>query len=165
MIGEAQALAVYTSLAEHTLGTVRRATEHSHARVVDHTPADAAPAMAAWLGNDLEYRPQGGDDFGARRAHAAATELSRGAAAVVLVGTDCPSLDAAALGQAVRALDRAEVLLGPATDGGYYLLALRQVHAAMFDDISWSAADTLSRTLAAAARARLSVEAADDRRR
>ena len=163
-LGDAQALAIYRWLAEHTLTVVRAAAEHAHARVVVyHTPADAGPAMTAWLGNDLEYRPQRGDDLGARMAHAASAELSRGASAVVLVGTDCPSLDLGVLQRAVAALDTAEVALGPATDGGYYLLALRQAHAALFEEIPWSAADTFSCTLAAAAGAGLSVALLEER--
>lgn len=163
-LGDAQALAIYTWLAEHTLAVVRAAAGQSHARVVVyHTPADAAPAMTAWLGNDLEYRPQRGNDLGARMAHAASAELSRGASAVVLVGTDCPSLDVGVLQRAVGVLDTAEVALGPATDGGYYLLALRRAHAALFEEIPWSAADTLSCTLAAAAGAGLSVALLEER--
>lgn len=163
-LGDARALAIYRWLAEHTVAVVRAAAERSRARVVVyHTPADAAPAMTAWLGRDLEYRPQIGDDLGARMGRAASAELSRGASAVVIVGTDCPSLHVDVLERAVIALDTAEIALGPAVDGGYYLLALQQAHAALFEEIPWSAADTLSRTLAAAARAGLSVALLEER--
>lgn len=158
VLGDAPALAIYRRLAEHTLGVVREAAAASGGRtVVYHTPAGCAAAMAAWLGDDLEYRAQRGEDLGARMAHAVAAELARGASAAVVVGTDCPGLRAALLLRAVAELDTNEVAVGPAADGGYYLLALRTLHEALFRDIPWSAPDTLARTVAAAARAGLTV--------
>jgi rSAM/selenodomain-associated transferase 1 len=164
-LGDADALAIYHRLGTHTLRVVRAAAERQPGSrvVVYHAPAEASHAMAAWLGHDLEYRPQCGGDLGARMANAVAAELSRGAANVVVVGTDCPELDADVLTRAVASLEDVDVALGPATDGGYYLLATRRTHPALFQGIPWSSADTLRHTLAAAARSGVAVRLLDER--
>lgn len=89
---------------------------------------------------------QKGSNLGARMLHAAARSLEE-AAMVVLIGTDCPQMDADYVGQALRMLDAgADAVLGPAEDGGYVLLALRRVEAALFDGIDWGSDQVLVQT-------------------
>jgi hypothetical protein len=81
----------------------------------------------------------------------ALTEALRGGAdAVVLVGSDCPGVDTHLLGRAFRALKRKELVLGPAADGGYYLVGIRRPAPELFAGIEWGRADVLDRTLAIA---------------
>ena len=84
--------------------------------------------------------PPGVQGFGLCLLHAAQSLLDRGAAAVCLLNSDSPTLPTALLVEAARALavpgDR--VVLGPAEDGGYYLLGLKRPHAGLFADIAWS---------------------------
>lgn len=84
------------------------------------------------------YRQQGAD-LGARMQHAAAQALASVAVdMVVLVGADCPAVDSAYMAQALDALTSgAEVVIGPAEDGGYVLLGLRQADAAIFTGVQW----------------------------
>jgi len=65
---------------------------------------------------------------------------------VVLVGSDCPSIDRSYLRQALDALQSADVVLGPAADGGYTLVGARWVPREMFEDISWGTATVFSAT-------------------
>ena len=74
----------------------------------------------------VTVRPQCDGDLGARMAAAVAEAGADGADAIVVVGTDCPSLDATVIERAFDALASADVVLGPATDGGYYLIAVRR---------------------------------------
>ncbi|MEW5912798.1 MAG: TIGR04282 family arsenosugar biosynthesis glycosyltransferase [Thermodesulfobacteriota bacterium] len=84
-----------------------------------------AEEARAWLGPGLSYQPQGSGDLGRRMDRALHRALAQGAERVVLVGTDLPELDQAILAAALEALADHDLALGPATDGGYYLVGLR----------------------------------------
>jgi rSAM/selenodomain-associated transferase 1 len=84
----------------------------------------------------LGIHGQRGADLGETMLHAATHALRRGDK-VVLVGTDCPSLDGAYLEQALMALQEHDAVIGPAEDGGYVLLGLKRTAEALFRDISW----------------------------
>ncbi|GIX46000.1 MAG: hypothetical protein KatS3mg131_0211 [Candidatus Tectimicrobiota bacterium] len=75
-------------------------------------------------------------------AHCLATLLSRGFAGAVLIGSDLPTLPVAYLQHAVSlvAMPHVDVVLGPSTDGGYYLVGMRQLHAGLFAGVPWSTA-------------------------
>ena len=88
---------------------------------------------------------QRGADLGERMYNALAAGLAR-FERVVLVGSDCPAIDAAYLGQALAALEGAEVVLGPAADGGYVLIGARRVSPAMFRGIAWGTAVVFAET-------------------
>ena len=85
--------------------------------------------------------------------HAAATLLRAGHGAVCLINSDSPTLPVGYLVAAATALaapgDR--IVLGPSTDGGYYLIGMKRPHPGLFEDIAWSTDQVLSQTLARAA--------------
>ncbi len=89
--------------------------------------------------------PQEGGDLGARMS--SAVEHVSHSDFVILVGTDCPFVDKAYLQQAIDALSKAPVVIGPATDGGYVLLAMRTHCQALFGGIDWGSDRVLSQTL------------------
>jgi glycosyltransferase A (GT-A) superfamily protein (DUF2064 family) len=95
---------------------------------------------------------------------AVAQALVRGAERVVVIGADCPEITRATIAEAFVRLSEADVVLGPAADGGYYLIGLTRPYRVLFADIPWSSPDTLSRTLAAARRAGLTVSLLDVKR-
>ncbi len=151
-LGPAAALDVYRRLGRHA---VAEACEVRDADViVQFTPTDGATLIVEWLGDRLasrvSLRPQADGDLGARMAAAITEGVEAGAAAVVVIGTDCPTMEAAVIERACALLAQRDVVLGPALDGGYYLIAVRTAHRALFDGIPWSADDTLARTLDAA---------------
>lgn len=103
-------------------------------------------ALLEELGRPVRVQPAG--DLGARMREAMAVELER-ASKVLIVGSDLPTLPPALLARAFHALDRADLVLGPATDGGYYLIGARTP----FDfgaNVRWSTRHALADTLAAA---------------
>lgn len=116
-----------------------------------------AAAMAACFGQDFVYEPQGGGDLGDRLHRAAADAFHEGCTRVVLIGADCPELTPAILSEAFRRLDEHDLVLGPARDGGYYLIGLRAPAPALFSGIAWSTDSVLSQTLQAAESLSLSV--------
>lgn len=108
----------------------------------------------AWLSRvareyDMDIRQQRGADLGERMLHALRDGLSRHRR-VVLVGSDCPTLDPDYLHEAANLLRDCDMLWGPALDGGYVLVGARRAHASCFRDIDWGSSAVMSQTLAQA---------------
>jgi rSAM/selenodomain-associated transferase 1 len=120
-----------------------------------YTPDKAEREISALTTGHVELVVQRGEDLG-QRMQSAIQELvvSRGCAAALLVGSDVPALSVACLTDAREILEsNGGVVIGPADDGGYYLIGMRAVHAELFRDIEWGTASVLTDTLRAAARA------------
>jgi len=93
--------------------------------------------------------PQEGATLGARMANASAQLFAEGNSPVVVLGVDAPHAPLDAIAAAGRAVaGPADVALGPAADGGYWLIALRAPHPELFDAIAWSTPTVLDQTLA-----------------
>jgi rSAM/selenodomain-associated transferase 1 len=104
------------------------------------------PFFARLPGQLLPVYAQQGDDLGSRMRDAALMAL-RECESVLIVGSDCVSLDADYLGQALALLrDDSDVVLGPAEDGGYVLLGLRRADVPIFDDMPWGSSKVLDAT-------------------
>ena len=97
-----------------------------------------------------------GDDLGARMARAFADVFALGYRQVLVVGTDLPTLPGSVFGEAVTLLAAHDVVLGPALDGGYYLIGLRKPSPELFAGIPWSTDRVLPLTQQKAAALRLS---------
>ena len=123
-------------------------------RVVVVEPAAACDEVRALVPPDVEVIAQRGDSLGERMRQAMVDLFARGAARVVLIGSDLPAIGPRPVREAVAVLTRdpAALVLGPATDGGYYLIAAARVPD-VFDGIEWGGARVLAQTHAAAAAA------------
>jgi rSAM/selenodomain-associated transferase 1 len=117
-------------------------------RALAFAPAEAAEDFAALAGGHFQLIPQGGGDLGRRMAGFVRDRLAEGAPAVVLVGADSPTLPVAFVEEAFGLLEAADVVLGPACDGGYYLLGCRGRLPPVFDGIAWGTAGVLAETVA-----------------
>jgi uncharacterized protein len=149
-IGPVLAAAVARALAEHALARTAPLGDE-YERLVFFAPAHARDAIAEWLpGQDC--RPQADGDLGARMADAFEQAFRAGARRVVLVGTDVPGIGREDVREAFESLDAHDVVIGPASDGGYWLLALGDPAPALFRDVPWSTPRVLETTLARAAR-------------
>ncbi|MCA9176874.1 MAG: TIGR04282 family arsenosugar biosynthesis glycosyltransferase [Planctomycetales bacterium] len=102
-------------------------------------------------------RQQQGADLGERLLSAVRTAKAEGAQGVVIIGTDCPDLSPEVLELAWQELAHASVVIGPAENGGYYLIALNEVHEELFRGIDWETEHVLSQSLARCQEAGLSV--------
>jgi rSAM/selenodomain-associated transferase 1 len=160
-LGEERALAIHRAMTERAIGA---ATGLSCAVTVAYTPADAGEEMRSWLGDRFDFAPQQGSELGARMTAAIEARLLAGARRVVVIGTDCPTLDAGTLQEALAALETHDVVFGPAADGGYYLVGVRAPQRTIFDRVPWSSEQTLAISLARAADAGLSVALLDEMR-
>jgi rSAM/selenodomain-associated transferase 2/rSAM/selenodomain-associated transferase 1 len=112
---------------------------------VSGEPAAALFTQCRRLGV-AQVRVQGPGDLGARMAQAfqAGLQCSLG---VILVGSDAPSIDADYLQDAARQLQDKDLVLGPALDGGYVLIALKRFYPGLFEDIEWGSDRVLEATL------------------
>ena len=113
--------------------------------------------MQQWLGAERNYQAQGTGNLGDRMARAFQSAFASGVEKAVIIGSDCPQLDADRLSQAFRSLQTHDLVLGEATDGGYYLIGLRQFVADLFVGIDWSTERVLQQTLDIAKRLSLSI--------
>ena len=131
------------------------------ARELCVTPDADHPAFArAVQAHDFALTLQGDGDLGERMARATTRALERHAA-VVLIGTDAPALDAARLDRARATLATHDAVFVPALDGGYALVGLRRPAPGLFYDIAWSTAEVMARTRAQGARLGLSLAELD----
>jgi rSAM/selenodomain-associated transferase 2/rSAM/selenodomain-associated transferase 1 len=115
---------------------------------VGFEPADSIAEMRGLVGDALRLFPQQGDTLGDRMRNAFERLFAAGYSAVVMIGSDLPSLPTSHLAQAFQCVRDAPdvVVMGPASDGGYYLIGLRHVCPALFTSIAWSTADVLTTT-------------------
>ncbi|MFT4825102.1 MAG: rSAM/selenodomain-associated transferase 1 [Halioglobus sp.] len=121
---------------------------------------DKLGAVELWLAGDADpeftqsikslaydsHRTQWGVDLGERMANAIEDGLGR-YPKVVLVGSDCPSMDGGYLQSAIEALDHYDVVIGPAEDGGYVLIGARTVCAEIFCGVDWGRSTVFRETV------------------
>lgn len=139
-IGADRAAKLYRALLEHTLAEAARSGFEVRLSLAAE-PVEP-PTVVPW-----EVQPEG--DLGRRLQVAFDRAFRRGARRVLVVGSDCPELDAAHLRSAAAALDGAALVLGPAADGGYWLIAQRAPGVArLLDGVPWSTDRALAVTMA-----------------
>lgn len=148
-VGAAGAAALHRRLVLRTLRVARAACDATGAELEIRFAGGDVRTMRHWLGDGWLGRPQAGDDLGERMAGAFEDSFREGSPATVLIGTDCPALTAEVLGAALAALDGpngAAAVLGPAVDGGYYLIGLKRAQPELFRGIPWGTDGVLART-------------------
>jgi rSAM/selenodomain-associated transferase 1 len=126
--------------------------------VVAHAPADARPELERFLPAHWDYRAQEGRDLGERLERAFEHSFGSGARRVVIIGSDCPEVSASDIECAWRKLESADVVFGPATDGGYWLIGGRAVHPNLFRAIAWGSNLVLKQSLEITQRLQLKTE-------
>ncbi len=105
----------------------------------------------------FKKREQKGRELGERMLNAFVEVFGLGAKRAVIIGSDCPEMRAGIIDDAFSALETADVVIGPATDGGYYLLGMKKIVPELFHDKQWSTSTVLSSTLSDAERLGLRV--------
>ncbi|MCI5122139.1 MAG: glycosyltransferase [Candidatus Electrothrix sp. AUS4] len=110
--------------------------------------------IQTWLGSDLPLGKQQGKDLGERMLHAFEQAWAQGTKKVLLIGSDCPGINPAIIESGLEQLELHDLILGPAADGGYYLIGLparlkdrKQDYTALFQNITWGTEQVLQQTL------------------
>ena len=168
-IGDEAALAAHINLVQDTLTRLRRqALVRAVSGVSDIsgvnvditlwvTEVDAS--TEAWAREfDVPLHQQVGQGLGERMHYILSNLLGRGASSACLVGADCPLIDSSYVAQAFLRLCHADLVFGPAEDGGYGLIGLNQAKPEIFEGISWGSHSVLEESLAVAEKLNLRVE-------
>ncbi len=147
-VGPTQALAIYRELLQLTLATLR-----AHPQVeLRVTPDNAAIGLEPLLQPGWRRTPQGAGNLGERLERAVQDAFAAEPTPVVVIGCDSPELTKDDLIEAGRLLATRDIVFGPATDGGYWLIGLKRPVPQLFRGISWGTSRALDQSIAAANR-------------
>ena len=121
--------------------------------IIAYTPEEARSDLQALIGEDVLYIPQIGTDLGERLVSATQWATEQGYTKILLVGSDSPTLPISYLSKAFTLLDSRDLVVGPSTDGGYYLIGFSATNITItvpfiFEEIAWSTADVFQQTMA-----------------
>ncbi len=141
-IGPEKALEVYFKLLRHT----RKVTQDLASDKVVHY-ADRIAPEDMWPNSVYRKQLQQEGGLGAKMEAAFASAFAEGYSAVMIIGSDCPQLTQSLLEQAFDKLQKHDVVIGPAVDGGYYLLGMKKLHQAFFRNKRWSTAQVFADTM------------------
>jgi rSAM/selenodomain-associated transferase 2/rSAM/selenodomain-associated transferase 1 len=161
VLGAEGATGLHRQLTLRTLRTAAVVAQQRGLGVEIHFDGGNESAMRHWLGDGFIFRSQSRGDLGERMSSSFAQAFRNGADTVVIIGSDCPELSPELLHAAFDKLSNHPVLLGPATDGGYYLIGLRQPMPELFQGIIWGSDIVLSDTLGILARTNVQPELLD----
>lgn len=161
-LGPEAAAGLYRAIAEAVVEQTRPLAGE-YERLLCFTPPEARAEMEAWFPGEALLE-QGGGNLGARMARAFDEIFRRGADRVALVGSDVPGLARADVVSALASLEEHDLALGPARDGGYYLIALGRPRPELFRGIAWGTPSVFAATMERAAALGLTVRVLDERR-
>jgi rSAM/selenodomain-associated transferase 1 len=155
-IGAHDAAALYRSMGRQIVA--RCLDPGRHRTTIWLTPAEEEPNVRAWLLRLEvdEFRVQREAGLDVRLSAAFAHHFAEGATRVVVIGSDCPDVDTTLVRRAFDALRECDLVIGPARDGGYYLIGLRFPTPELFRRVTWSTDLVFRQTMLNAARLGLS---------
>lgn len=161
LLGADGAASLQRKMTEHTLLQVKRLSTQRELSVEIRYKGGNKNLMQTWLGQNFEYRPQSGGDLGHRMKRSFEDAFGAGATTAVIIGTDIPEITEGIIEKAFSVLQQKNMALGPAKDGGYYLIGLQknslsQAIPDLFSSINWGAGDVLKKTIKIAKHSELS---------
>ena len=145
-IGHEAAAKIYSRLVQHTCKIIKQIPGRLTTYFFFDPPGEKE-SIQLWLGLEKKLVPQAPGDLGERILKAFEFSQSRGHQMTLLIGTDCPGLNPEIIRKAQTLLEKVDVVLGPASDGGYYLIGAKGPHPELFNDMAWSTNTVLSETL------------------
>lgn len=155
-LGEVEAALRYRGMVETVMQKTRTQNGEYH-RTLCFDPPHRKDDFRKWF-PALELRPQSDGDLGKRMSVVLQNSLSKGLVRSVLIGTDCVEIDRPLLCDVFDRLEKADLVLGPAKDGGYYLIGMKKSYPFLFEGISWSTEKVLQKTLNKAKKINLKIE-------
>lgn len=157
-IGKENANELYRLFVETILARIK---DKNFTRVIFYAPISKRNEIKRWLGDDLVLYPQRGKDLGKRLSNAFNYSFKSGAKRAVVIGTDSPTLNKKLILDAFKKLKDTQCVLGPAFDGGYYLVGLTSFHEEIFQHIDWSSDNVFNQTLGRIKKLRISFSLLD----
>jgi len=145
-LGKQRAAEIYKGIAENVI--LRLSKSSNYKTIIFFDPPEMEKGVRNWLGGDgNRFFPQGGDSLGIKMLNALKQVFINGASRAVIIGSDCIEISEDIVSQAFKALNVVDVVIGPAEDGGYYLLGLKRLIPEIFYDIEWSTELVLHQTI------------------
>ena len=141
-IGDEKALDVYKELLDHTCAIASKAKGDKIVYYSDFVNNDDL-----WKRANFTQALQHGDDLGQRMSNAFKEAFKSFKGKVVIIGTDCKELSTEIIDQAFSGLEYADIVIGPALDGGYYLIGMKSLEEELFKNIEWSTSAVLEQTI------------------
>ncbi|OIP84926.1 MAG: hypothetical protein AUK44_00960 [Porphyromonadaceae bacterium CG2_30_38_12] len=140
-IGNAKTLIIYKSLLHYTFQTIEKLNVEKLIFVAD------ASAFSFKVSGNIEVYEQQGSDLGTRMKRAFNVAFDAGFSRVVIIGSDNYEITSDLIADAFEKLKNSDCVIGPANDGGYYLLGLTRNQPLLFENIAWSTEKTLAQTI------------------
>lgn len=141
-IGIEKAMIVYDLLIKHTNQIVQNIVADKYIFYDSYIdPNDR------WGNSEVYKKLQKGNDLGKRMSNAFKDLFDDGYRNIIIIGSDCPELTTDLMEKAFDKLFSSDVVIGPAKDGGYYLLGMKNLHKDLFKDVDWSTDKVLGQTL------------------
>jgi len=144
-IGEDNALELYKALLKDTLAVVRQVKADKKVMAFESQLED--PQYLKSIAQDFMFYKQAGADLGEKMHNAFEHCKKQGVLKIVIVGSDCPTLTSSFIEEAFTKLDKDDVAIGPAQDGGYYLIGLKEPCLELMNSVEWSSSTVLEDTL------------------
>ncbi|HZB11494.1 MAG TPA: TIGR04282 family arsenosugar biosynthesis glycosyltransferase [Chryseolinea sp.] len=141
-LGDQKALRVYKKLLDHTL---RITGNLEYDKIVYYS--DFVPEQDEWLSAGFKQGLQIGQDLGQKMENAFEEGFRTGYSRILIIGSDCFELTSYHISKAFDNLENSNVVLGPATDGGYYLLGMTELFENVFENKKWSTDSVLRDTI------------------
>ena len=146
-LGDVGAAHLQKQMTEHTMLQVQELQKTIAVSVEVRFAGGNLQLMQTWLGCDVIYQPQSEGDLGERMMRSLLASSQSGAEQVIIIGTDCPGVNNQILATALEQLHTCDLVLGPAIDGGYYLIGLQQPIPELFSNIPWGTDQVFSQTV------------------
>jgi len=158
-IGNEKALLIYKKLVSKLLNQI---DSNNYDISIYFYPESKKNEVKKWINlPEIKHLAQSGDDLGIRMLNAFKDSISLKYAKTVIIGTDCLEINNNIISKSFYLLDDSDLVLGPATDGGYYLIGIKAVVETIFQDIHWSTEKVLKQTINKAKEIKLSYKFLD----
>jgi len=157
-LGKEGSAALHREMTLHSLQTAKQLARRRSVSLEVHGEGANEYLMGKVFGDDLCYCRQCPGNLGNRMLSSFRQSFQKKMDKVIIIGTDCPGISVALLEKAFMRLDMYDLILGPANDGGYYLIGMKRVIPALFEDIPWGTKNVLQWTITKAEKMALSLK-------
>jgi rSAM/selenodomain-associated transferase 1 len=145
-LGAVGAAELQRQMTQHTIKIAKQLQLFRQISIEVYFAGGSRELMSKWLGKDFNYYPQPEGDLGFKMQSAFERAFNLGQNRVVTIGIDCPDIDLDILQQAFDSLKNRDLVLGPAIDGGYYLIGMKTLIPELFADINWGTSEVFTKT-------------------
>ncbi len=146
-MGEKFAVSFYKACAENTFKECEKIIPINVSVYLFYADRKDEKLISNWASNRFLYKEQNGETLGERMENAFSQVFHDEAGSAIIIGTDLPDISYPLIAEAFEALEKHQVVIGPSSDGGYYLLGMNELYSSLFSGIKWSTGSVLKSTI------------------